>query len=62
MSIQAAPAPADPEPNQPGTGKPTQEDFEIEALRKELQEIKRQLAEQGAERVRSQPGNPGTAK
>ena len=35
-------------------GDPAKNDGEIEALRKELQEIKRQLAEQEAERGRSQ--------
>jgi hypothetical protein len=35
-------------------GEPAKNESEIEALRKELQEIKRQLAEQEAERARSQ--------
>jgi hypothetical protein len=35
-------------------GDPAKNDSEIEALRKELEEIKRQLAEQDAERARSQ--------
>jgi hypothetical protein len=37
---------------------PAQRDAEIEALRKELQEIKKQLADQQAERARSQPQKP----
>jgi hypothetical protein len=36
-----------------GKGDPAQKDADIEALRKELQDIKRQLAEQEAERARS---------
>ena len=35
-------------------GDPAKNESEIEALRKELEEIKRQLAEQDAERARSQ--------
>jgi len=37
-------------------------DSEIEALRKELQDIKKQLAEQEAERARSQPKNGASHK
>jgi len=37
---------------------PVRKDAEIEALRKELQEIKKQLAEQQAERTRTQPQHP----
>jgi len=46
-----------------GSGKPEpSRDAEIEALRKELQEIKKQLAEQEADRARSQPKNIPTQK
>ena len=37
---------------------PVKRDAEIEALRKELQDIKKQLADQEAERARSQRTNP----
>ena len=40
-----------------GKAEPAGKDADIEALRKELQEIKKQLAEQEAERARSQPKN-----
>jgi hypothetical protein len=46
-------------PQGPGAGKAEAgRDAEIEALRKELQEIKKQLAEQQAERARSQQKTP----
>ena len=54
-SAQSAPVPP---PSQAASGEkadPPKKDAEIEALRKELQEIKKQLAEQQAERARSQP-------
>jgi hypothetical protein len=57
-SAQSAPVPP---PSQAASGEnadPPKKDAEIEALRKELQEIKKQLAEQQAERVRSQPQHP----
>jgi hypothetical protein len=41
-----------------GKAEPPQKDAEIEALRKELQEMKKHLADQEAERARSQPKNP----
>ena len=54
-SAQSSPLPP---PSQSAGGEkadPPKKDAEIEALRKELQEIKKQLAEQQAERARSQP-------
>jgi hypothetical protein len=57
-SAQSAPVPP---PSQAASGEnadPPKKDAEIEALRKELQEIKKQLAEQQAERARSQPQHP----
>lgn len=54
-SAQSAPPPATPQAAPTGKGEPAQKDSDIEALRKELQEIKRQLADQEAERTRSQP-------
>ncbi len=57
-SAQSAPLPP---PSQAASGEkadPPKKDAEIEALRKELQEIKKQLAEQQAERARSQPHHP----
>jgi hypothetical protein len=57
-SAQSAPLPP---PSQAASGEkadPPKKDAEIEALRKELQEIKKQLAEQQAERARSQPQHP----
>lgn len=56
-SVQSAPAPATTQAPTTGKPEPAQKDSDIEALRKELQEIKRQLAEQEAERTRSQPKN-----
>ena len=58
MSVQAAPAPAAPRPDSPVKAGPARNDSEIEALRKELKEIRRQLAIQEAERIRSQPKKP----
>jgi hypothetical protein len=54
-STKLSPAPAPPQAANGGTAEPVRKDAEIEALRKELQEIKKQLAEQQAERARSQP-------
>jgi hypothetical protein len=54
-SVQSTSTPAAPQTTTNGKGEPTQKDSDIEALRKELQAIKRQLAEQEAERARSQP-------
>jgi hypothetical protein len=57
-SAQSAPVPP---PSQAASGEnadPPKKDAEIEALRKELQEIKKQLAEHQAERARSQPQHP----
>ncbi|HET7437875.1 MAG TPA: hypothetical protein VFJ56_00125 [Nitrospira sp.] len=57
-SVQSAPTPTTSSQATPsGKVEPAQKDSDIEALRKELQEIKRQLAEQEAERTRSQPKN-----
>lgn len=56
-SAQSAAAPALPQAANGGKADPLRKDAEIEALRKELQEIKKQLAEQEAERARSQPKN-----
>ena len=53
---QTAPAPSAPSANVDKPESP-KKDSEIEALRKELQEIKKQLADQEAERARSQPKN-----
>jgi hypothetical protein len=63
--VSTTPAAAQPTPPssapQAVTGEkpePAKKDADIEALRKELQDIKKQLAEQEAERARSQPKNP----
>jgi hypothetical protein len=53
-SAQPAPAPTAPQATSPGKQDPPSKEAEIEALRKELQEIKKQLADQQAERARSQ--------
>ena len=55
-SAQSAPTP--PQATNGLNAEPVRKDAEIEALRKELQEIKKQLAEQQAERARSQPQHP----
>jgi hypothetical protein len=61
-SIPSASSQPSPQPAPPavtgGKAEPPQKDAEIEALRKELQEIKKQLADQEAERARSQPKSP----
>jgi hypothetical protein len=57
-SAQSAPVPP---PSQAASGEkadPPKKDAEIEALRRELQEIKKQLAEQQADRARSQHQPP----
>jgi hypothetical protein len=56
-SAQSSTTPAPPPASTSGNQEPAKKDSDIEALRKELQEIKRQLAEQEAERARSQPKN-----
>jgi hypothetical protein len=56
-SSQPSPQPA-PQAVTGGKAEPPQKDAEIEALRKELQEMKKHLADQEAERARSQPKNP----
>lgn len=56
-SAQSSTTPAPPPASTSGNPEPAKKDSDIEALRKELQEIKRQLAEQEAERARSQPKN-----
>ena len=43
------------QPPTPAKGEPTQRDTDLDALRKELQDIKKKLAEQEAERTRSTP-------
>ncbi len=53
-AAQSPPPVAAPSPGKNEKGEPAKSEGEIEALRKELQEIKRQLAEQEAERTRSQ--------
>src|SRR5262245_11868646 len=56
-SAPSASTPAAPRAANGEKAEPARKDPEIEALRKELQEIKKQLAEQEAERARSQPKN-----
>jgi hypothetical protein len=56
-SAQSVPLPAPPQATNGGKAEPAR-DAEIEALRKELQEIKKQLAEQQAERTRSKNMGP----
>ena len=55
-SAQSTPVP--PQATNGVNAEPVRKDAEIEALRKELQEIKKQLAEQQAERTRTQPQHP----
>jgi hypothetical protein len=45
------------QPPTPAKGEPTQRDTDLDALRKELQDIKKKLAEQEAERTRSIPSS-----
>jgi hypothetical protein len=45
------------QPPTPVKGEPTQRDTDLDALRKELQDIKKKLAEQDAERIRSTPSS-----
>lgn len=52
--IQSTPA----QSAMPGKGEPTQRDSELDALRKDLQEIKKKLADQEQERTRSIPSSP----
>jgi hypothetical protein len=56
-SARPTPQPAAPQGANGEKAEPPKKDSEIEALRKELQDIKKQLAEQEAERARSQPQN-----
>lgn len=56
-STQSAPAAAAPQAANGGKAEPIGKDPEIEELRRELREIKKQLAEQEAERARTQPKN-----
>lgn len=56
-AAQPAPTPAAPQAATGAKAEPAGKDADIEALRKELQDIKKQLAEQEAERLRSQPKN-----
>ena len=46
------------QPPTPVKGEPTQRDTDLDALRKELQDIKKKLAEQETERTRSTPSSP----
>jgi hypothetical protein len=52
--IQSAPA----QSAMPAKGEPSQRDSELEALRKDLQEIKKKLADQEQERTRSTSSSP----
>ena len=59
-TMPAAPAASDMQPTAaqaptPATGKPSQRNTDMDELRKELQDIKKKLAEQEAERSRSKP-------
>lgn len=45
------------QPPTPAKGEPTQRDTDLEELRKEMQDIKKKLAEQEAERTRSTPSS-----
>ncbi len=45
------------QPPTPAKGEPTQRDTDLDALRKELEDIKKKLAEQEAERTRSAPSS-----
>ena len=45
------------QPPTPAKGEPTQRDTDLDALRKELEDIKKKLAEQEAERTRSTPSS-----
>ncbi len=56
-SAQSGPTPAAPQAANGEKVEPVRKDAEIEELRRELREIKKQLAEQEAERARSQPKN-----
>src|SRR5262245_32280410 len=56
-STQSAPEPVVPQAANGGKAEPARKDAEIEELRRELREIKKQLAEQESERARSQPKN-----
>jgi hypothetical protein len=60
VPASAQPVPVIPPPPAPTAEKanPERKDSEMEALRKELQDIKKQLAEQQAERARSQSQKP----
>ncbi len=49
--------PTDAQPPTPAKGKPTQRDADLDALRKELEGIKKKLEEQEAERARSAPSS-----
>ena len=45
------------QPSTPAKGEPTQRDTDLDAVRKELEDIKKKLAEQEAERTRSTPSS-----
>ena len=55
MPATAEIRPTAAQPQTPTTGKPAQRDTDMEEVRKELQEIKKKLAEQETERNRSKP-------
>jgi hypothetical protein len=55
MPATAEIRPTAAQPQTPTTGKPAQRETEMEEVRKELQEIKKKLAEQEAGRNRSKP-------
>jgi hypothetical protein len=45
------------QPSTPAKGEPTQRDTDLDAVRKELEDIKKKLADQEAERTRSTPSS-----
>ena len=55
MPVVSEMRPTAAQPATPAKGEPTQRDTDVEALRKELEGIKKKLAEQDAERTRSKP-------
>ncbi|MGH7148304.1 MAG: hypothetical protein ACREIJ_10460, partial [Nitrospiraceae bacterium] len=58
-TMPAAPymRPTAAQPPTPAKGEPTQRDTDLDALRKELEDIKKKLAEQEVERTRSSPSS-----
>jgi hypothetical protein len=55
MPVSSDMQPTAAQPQTPATGEPTQQKTDMDELRKELQGIKKKLAEQEAERSRSKP-------